>query len=343
MPQQLGVSMPMLGTQIRKHAEFAMLAEDAGFDTVWNYEFWKNPFISHTATAGATSRIKLGIGVAVAFSRSPYEMANAAADVDELSGGRLILGIGPGAPRFLEAFHSTDVKHAATRMSEYIDVLRMSWDQLATCDPSLKYSGRFYRFMSSPAANLWGGRELPRRQIPIYLAAVGPRMMQLVGEKADGWVGYLCSPEFADKQVKPRIAVGAERAGRHPSSIQLAAETICSVHEDREVAMRRARSHVGMYTADPTSLDRVEFAGLTEDRDAVLQAILTRGPAAAAEATSDALVKAFSITGTPAEAREQLAAYEALDEIVLHPPYVPPLTAAESEDSFRQIVRAFAR
>jgi alkanesulfonate monooxygenase SsuD/methylene tetrahydromethanopterin reductase-like flavin-dependent oxidoreductase (luciferase family) len=340
---RLGVTMPGLGTPLTKFAEFARLAEDAGFDCVWDYEFWRNPFTIHMTTAAATTRIPLATGVAAAFSRSPYELANAAADVDELSGGRLVLGLGPGAMEFLDWFHSASTTKFVARMSEYIDVVRMGWDQLQTQDPTLSYEGEHYRF-TSPPFNPWGGRELVRTRIPIYLAASKPKMMQLAGEKADGWIGYMAPPDYLENQIKKNIAIGAARAGRDPAEIKMASETICSVHEDRDVAMYRARIQVGLYSCNHVSDAVLDYEGLTEDRDAVLKAVMERGLTAAGEVTSDGLVHALSITGTPDEVREKFSAFDtALDHVILHTPYVPPLTPAETEDAYRNIVRTFAR
>ena len=340
---EVGVTMPGLGTPLDKFAEWAKLAEDAGFDACWDYEFWRNPFTIHMTTAAATERIPLATGCAAALIRSPYELANAAADVDEASGGRLIIGLAPGALEFLEWFHSVPTNKIASRMSEYIDVVRMGWDQLQTQDPSLSYEGEHYRF-TSPPFNPWGGRELVRTRIPIYVAAMKPRMMQLAGEKGDGWIGYMSPPDFLENHVKKNLAIGAERSGRDPSEVKLASETICSVHEDRDTAMRRARVQVGMYACNHVSNAQVEFAGLQEDRDAVLGAVLERGMEAVAEVTSDALVETLSITGTPEECQEKLASFDGvLDHVILHTPYVPPLTPEETEDAYRWIVRAFDR
>lgn len=335
--------MPGLGTRLDKFAEFAALAEAAGFDAVWDYEFWRNPFTIHMTTAAATSRIPLATGIAAAFNRSPYELANAAADVDEYSGGRLWLGMGPGALEFLEWFHSSPTTKIVARMSEYLDVVRMSWDQLQTQDPSLSYAGEHYRF-TSPPFNPWGGRELARQRIPIYLAAMKPKMMQLAGEKADGWIGYMSPPDFLEGHVKKNLAIGAERSGREPSEIRLASETICCVHEDDDVAMHRARIQVGLYACNHVSNAMVEWAGLQEDRDAVIAGVMERGLGAAAEITSDALVHTLSITGTPDECRAKIEAFDGvLDHVILHTPYVPPLSPEETEDAYRQIVRAFDR
>lgn len=339
---ELGISMPGLTTGARRFPDLAAQAEAGGFAAVWDYEFWRNPFTIHATTALSTSRIQLATGIASAFTRSPYSMACAAADIDELSNGRMILGIGAGTPEFLEAFHSTDASRRVGRMREYIDVVRLAWKHIVTQDPTLSYEGEHYRF-TAPPFNPWGGRELVREQIPIYLGAMGPQMMRLAGEKADGWIGVMASPEAIENTVRPNIVIGAERAGRDPAEVRLTAETICCVHPDRDVAMRRARIHVGQYAANSLSDGPVAAVGLERDRDELRVALMQQGPEALNGVTSDALVEAFSITGTPAEARARLREFDGLlDHVILHPPYVPPLEASETEDAFAQIVDAFS-
>jgi hypothetical protein len=105
-----------------------------------------------------------------------------------------------------------------------------------------------------------------------------------------------------------------------------------------------ARINVGNYVAYPVSDTVVEFMGLQDDRDAVVKALLEEGPAALEEMTSDALLRAFAICGTPHEALEQFAEFDGLlSHIVLHTPYVPPISGAESAAAFRATVAAFAR
>jgi probable F420-dependent oxidoreductase len=342
-PYRLAVTMPGLGIKIETFAGWARLAEEAGFDAVYDYEIWHNPFTVHMTCAAATSRITLGTGIATAFTRSPYEFANAAADVDEYSCGRLTLGVGIGASYFLEAFHSTDASHRVSRLREFVQVVRLAWEQLETQDPALRFEGEHYRFVPPPV-NPWGGRELARRRIPILCAGMGPQMMQLAGEVGDGWIGYMATPRLLAERIRPNVTIGAERAGRDPSKLSFASETICCVHEDRQVAMRRARIHVGIYACDPTSDAVIELHGLQEDRDAVRAAIAERGPLAAAETTSDELVRTLSLAGTPGEIHEQLRAFDGLlDEVILHPPYMPPFTPAETEDSYLNIIRALRR
>ncbi|CQD18135.1 luciferase-like protein [Mycobacterium lentiflavum] len=339
---RIGVSLPMLNQPYERYPEFAALADDAGFDSVWDYEFYRNPFITHALNARATSRIQLGTGIATAAPRTPYEMANAAADVDELSGGRALLGLGTGGAGWMECFNGTDIDRPLKRIREYVHVVRQLWSHFETDEP-FSFQGEIYR-ASSPPVNPWGTRNLVRPQIPIYLAGLKQGMLRLAGEVGDGVLGFLPTPTFIQQHVLPNVAAGAAKVGRDPSEIDVTALVICSVSDDREAALRRARINVGNYVAYPVSSTVIEFMGLQEDRDHVLRRLLEEGPAALATAASDALVQAFSVAGTPDEVADQLVAYDGvLPHIVLHTPYVPPIDQASSEDAFRSMVRAFAR
>src|SRR5882757_667278 len=193
MPK-LGVTMPGLNQPIDAFPTMASAAEDAGFDSVWNYEFHRNPFVVHALTAKATSRITLGTGLAAAAGRSPFEMANAAADVDAVSHGRTALGMSMGAFGWSELLNGVDISHPASRMREYIELLHRVWDWTAGMEVG-PYEGRFYRF-SEPQFNPFGQRPLARPHIPIYLGALRPTMARLGGQIADGVLGYFMPPQY---------------------------------------------------------------------------------------------------------------------------------------------------
>lgn len=339
---RIGVSLPMLNQPYSKLAELATLADEAGFDSVWDYEFFRNPFIAHALNARATERIKLATGLATGASRTPFEMANAAADVDELSGGRAILGLSTGAASWTDVFNGADVSHPLPRMREYITILRMVWQHFGGGEPA-HFDGRFYSF-NSPIMNPWGVRELVRPSIPIYLGCLKEKMLRMAGELADGIITYFATPPFIRDHILPNIAKGAAKAGRSPGEVDVAALVLCSVSRDRDEAIRRARINVGNYAAFPVTSTPIEFMGLGEDRDFAVTKLFEEGPAALETAASDELVRHFAIAGTPDEACEQLAELDGvLPHIVLHTPYVPPIEQAASEDAFRTMVRTFAR
>ena len=208
---RIGVTLPSRKGPISSVGDKARRAEEAGFQSVWTYEVYRNPFTLLSVAAAATERATLGTGLAAAFSRSPFEAANAAADIDDMSGGRMLFGLGSGVPEFLRAFHSSDAEHPVGRMSEYIDVLRLSWEYLATGGAD-RLEGQHYRFLA-PRVNPWGERELPRRQIPIGLAAMGPKLIELCGRKADAWLGYFTTKKYVEEFVREHLEIGAREGG----------------------------------------------------------------------------------------------------------------------------------
>lgn len=335
---KLGVTMPSRTAPMSRLPEYAKLADDNGFDSAWTYELYRNPFSILYASALQTSDVELCTGLATAFTRSPFEAANAAADVDEASGGRMKLGLGTGVPEFLGAFHSTDLKKPITRIKEYIDCLRRSWSYLAG-EQVESFAGQFYRF-AAPPINPWGLREMARPTIPILLAGMRPRLLKLAGAVADGWCGYLYSPKFFEQVVLPNISEGAKSAGRDVDSMDLACEIICCVHTDRDVAMARAKKHVGFYIAHPVSDVVAEIEGVLDLVNGLRAEMMQKG-LAAFEETPEELVELFSISGTPEECRQKLERYKDLPHLALHTSYVPPFTAEESDDCYLQIIDAF--
>jgi probable F420-dependent oxidoreductase len=339
---KLGVSMPILNQPMEAFPRMAAAADDAGFDSVWDYEFYRNPFVIHAMTARETSRIQLATGLATTANRTPFEMANAAADIDEISCGRALVGLGIGAAGFAEIFHGADVDHPAARLREFIGIMRLGWEYLDT-GKSAAFEGDYYRF-GDPPFNPWGRRALTRPEIPIYLAALRPTMLKVAGEIADGVIGYMMTPKYLDEVVLPNVAAGAKRAGRDPHAIDVASETICSVSTDRAEAYRRARIQVGTYAAYPVSEPLVDILGLRKERLDVLDALMREGPGCLERVVDNKLVDALAIAGTPDECRRKLAEYEGrLPHIILHTPYVPPLTQEDSADAYHNIITTFGQ
>jgi len=335
----IGVTLPSRTGTIGEVGEKARRADQAGFQSVWSYEVYRNPYALLGVAAANTEHVTLGTGLATAFTRSPFETANSAADIDDMSGGRMLLGIGTGIPEFLRAFHSTDIEHAIGRMSEYIDVLRLSWEYLATGRAD-RLDGQHYRF-KAPRVNPWGERELPRQQIPIGVAALGPKMLELCGRKGDAWLGYFTTEKYVNEFVREHLERGAKKAGRDSSAIPIYAEAVCSISPDRDVAMSRARKQVGFYATHPAGMQAAAMHGLGDVVTQLREDFLREG-LGAFEHTDERLVELMSITGTPEEGRQKLAHYAGfVDHIMLHTPYVPPISAEESADAFTNIIDTF--
>ena len=337
---KLGVTLPSRVGSMANVKALAALADAARFDAQWSYEVFRNPFMVTAAAAMASSKCRVGTGIIGAFSRSPFDVANSAADLDDLSDGRMMLGIGTGAPEALRAFHSSHGNAPIPRMREYIDVLRRSWQYLST-GRAEKYDGEHFQFRPPPV-NPWGPRDMVRPEIPLYLAAMRPQMIRLCGAQADGWIGYFFTPELLDSYVRSNLAQAAAKAGRDLVDIEICVEMVCSISPDRELAMTRARHQVGFYAVHPTTDSLMADYGLIDEVNELRKRFRSEGAGAFAH-TSDRLVEKLSITGTPEEVRQKLDVYRNhVDLMFLHTPYVPPLTVDDASDAFTNIVSTFA-
>src|SRR5215207_3249099 len=223
----------------------ARRAEEAGFDSVWVSELYSRSATIPMATlATATERVQIGTNIAYGVGRSPLMWAAEARDLDELSAGRIILGLGNGTATMMENWHGVSGDAPAVRMEELVTVLRKLWRlDLGPVD----HEGRFYKLHLNPTA------DTPppyRERLPIYTAGVNPRMVEAAGRVADGLFGHpMFTTRYVDDIVRPAIAKGAAKTGRDASEIALAGVLICSVDDDVETARRRLAYAVGQYAA----------------------------------------------------------------------------------------------
>ncbi|GAA0612100.1 LLM class flavin-dependent oxidoreductase [Sporichthya brevicatena] len=331
------VTLPLSNNSFESIATLAGAADAAGFDTAFIYEVLRNPFTALALAARATDRIRLATGIAAAPTRTPFGMANSAADIDEISGGRAVLGLG-SASGFTAACHGTTFDKPVTRMREYVTAVRAGWDYQYTKEPAT-VPGEFYgcEFPASP----WL-RENPRRQIPIYLTGIGPKMVQLGGEIADGVLGAFKTVEYMNDVVIPNVRIGAERGGRNLEDVDIASMVITCVHPDRKEAIRRARIQVGVYTCFPPCDPVIKHHGLEREKQAVLDAVAAKGFDALQDVTDDKLVDLFSIAGTPDECRAKAKEYaDSLPHIIFHTPYAPPMLPEESAENVLNLCDTF--
>ena len=252
---------------VRRVVELARLAEDAGFDVVWYCHdlFQRDAWITLTAIAAATDRIKVGTCIVNPFTEDPAEIAMHAATLQEFSGGRFVLGIGPGEPEFLSLVGKRQ-QRPVTGLREAVTILR----QLLAGDAA-PYDGTVFRGWGTGAQLR---RSTPVERVPIYIGGQGPRTIRLMGELADGALPLIFPPVFLPR-VMELIAQGAAAAGRTPSDIDVAPCFWFSLAEDRsaaEDAMRRMIASYGQYLRDELleliGLSRRDFIPLGEAWDA---------------------------------------------------------------------------
>lgn len=218
--------------------EWAHELERAGFDSVWQGELTNSALIPLAAVAPAVKRIKLGAGVVLAFTHSPVMLAFEALDLDYLSHGRFILGLGVAHPnRNNNWYAGYDAGKPVSQMREYIEVVRLVMDTAQQGGGSIEYDGRFYQIK----ARSFFGRSTPqpRSRPPIYIAAVKPRMAALTGEIADGLVGNpMFSPKHVGDNIVPNLAAGLRKAGRERSDVEVLGQCFAVLDDDLATAYR---------------------------------------------------------------------------------------------------------
>ncbi len=309
----------ILGDNLRlaEIGQLAEKAEAAGFESVWTGEYWHSGFQAAGVVARSTSVVRVGTGIIQAFPRTPLMTAIEALDLDEIAGGRLVLGLGPQVQRYNERLHGIEYGKPVSRMREYVTALRALWGLAAGESPTMP-KGEYYGF------DLTGFvRPIPaeRSQIPIYLSAVRPAMTRLAGECADGFVGHPMSSQRDLDSYEDWIAEGAERTNREVGEIEHVQYVICSVSQDEQQARLEAARQVAFYASTQTYAYRLEQLGFTSERAAMRAAYLARDLDAMVRAVSDRVLDAFAVAGTPELVRQGIQARaRATSTIVLAPP-----------------------
>src|SRR6201993_3480774 len=214
--------------------ELAREAERVGVDSIWVPEFWAyDAFTPLAAIAARTERVRLATGIAQLGARTPAMLAMSAMSLQNISGGRFILGIGTSGPRVMEGWHGVGFSRPVRRTRETIDIIRM-----ITAGERLTYSGEVYQL---PLPGSEGAAIRSRAGacfVPVYVAALGPANLALTGELADGWIGNSFFPESAEVFFG-LIGAAARRAGRSLSDLDLVVAVSVEFTDDVEAAGRR--------------------------------------------------------------------------------------------------------
>jgi probable F420-dependent oxidoreductase len=322
----------LVGGSARPQVELARRAEAAGFASVWSAEFFnQHPYAVLGAIAEATSRIGIGTAIANAFTRSPVVHASAALDLDELSGGRMTLGLGSGTSRMNEEWYGVPFSKPAARMAECVRVVRALFD--AKDQLGFRFEGAFHRL----AIPVYSRPGAPRARVPIAVAAVNRRMVETAGAVADALIGHpIASRRWHRERTLPWLRAAEAAAGRPDGSCRLLPYVLTSIQPERALARRDARNQIGFYFTVSVYRTVLEFHGRPDVADACRRALATFDVRAMGEAIPDELVDEIAVAGTPDEARERLRAWADLtDAPLLYAPTVgvPPERARANLDA----------
>ena len=217
--------------------ELARLAEAHGFDCAWGGEANnKDPTVMLSAIAAVTTRLKVGSAIYHILGRTPATLALQAAGLDELSGGRFLLGIGSSNPTIAK-WHGQILDHPLGRVQEYVEIVRA-----AMGGEKLNYQGKYFTAQNFKMAFKPSGRKMP-----IYLAAFGSQMTQLAGRITDGVLINMANPTEI-RRIADEVRAGAVAAGKDPAQMEIICKIRCSIAPNYDVA-REALSHALTYYA----------------------------------------------------------------------------------------------
>lgn len=287
-----------VGRSLDQAVERVRKAEELGYDSVYVTHIAARDSLSVLmAYAAATERIKLGTGVLPMYSRTPAATAQQAATIDEFSGGRMVLGIGVSHQVTVESWYGSKIEHPVAEMREYVAALRAMFEG-RDVPPGKKFPTQF-RFMGLT----------PRPDLPIYIAALSPKMLQLAGEVADGAMLWLCNPEYVRDVVVPEVTVGRERAGKGLEGFDIVAAVPSAVTEDRAGAFETMRGDLITYWSLPFYRAMIERSGFGADIAAFDAGMRAGDLDKAEEGISDRFLESLTAIGSPDEVRAGVARY----------------------------------
>ncbi len=290
-------------------AEAARAAEEIGYDGVWSAETSHDPFLPLAVAAGATERLTLATGIAVAFARNPMNLAVLANDLQELSGGRFILGLGSQIKPHVTKRYSMPWSHPAPRMRELILAVRAIWERWAT-GGTLAFRGEFYTHtlmtpFFDPGPNPYGNPK-------ILLAGVGELMTEVAGEVGDGMLVHAFTTERYLREVSiPALERGAAKAGKTRADLVVSYPGFVvtgATEEDMARAAKAVRDQIAFYASTPAYRPVLDLHGWG-DLQTELHTLTKRGQwDAIGDLVTDEVLEAFAVVCPPEEVPARVTA-----------------------------------
>ena len=281
--------------------ERAKAADSAGVHSIWVAEAWgRDAFTTLTLLAEHTKRLSLATGIVNTYSRSPGALAQHFASLDELSGGRMILGLGTSGPQVIEHFHGVPFNPPLTRMREYVDIIN-----LLIAGQPLNYDGKLFKLKRGFTLRF----EPPRKHIPIHIASLNQKSVEFTAQKADGWLPVMIPLGRLKESIADFRAL-AESAGRDPKSIVVKSPSTIHVTRNPERARAVQAGALSFYAARMGTFyaEQMTRFGFGDDVRRIREAWASGGSKAGTEAVSRRLIDEMSYVGDVAGARERMAA-----------------------------------
>jgi probable F420-dependent oxidoreductase len=286
------------GRDLDRALERVRRAEELGYEAAYvTHIAGRDSLTVLTRYATVSERIKLGTGVIPIFSRTPASMAQTAATIDEISGGRMVLGLGVSHRVTVENWFDAEISKPVTQMREYAGIVR------AILRGEQPAEGEFFNskfsFIGYP----------PRPDLPIYIAALSPNMLRLAGEIGDGVMLWLCNPDYIRETVIPEVAKGRERAGKSMEGFDVVPAVPTAVTDDAEAARNAFRKDLIPYASLPFYRSMLERSGFAADLAAFDAGMAAGDVGRATAGLSDELLASLAGIGSADDARAKVAEY----------------------------------
>ncbi len=318
---RLGLMMGYSGAQVALDMAMIQEAERLGFASVWTAEAWGSDAVSPLAWIGAqTSKIKLGTAIMQLPGRSPSNTAMTAMTLDQLSGGRMILGLGTSGPQVVEGWHGVAFDKPLSWLREYVTIVRSIFAR----ERPLEFQGTRYQIpyrgpgatgLGKPLKSILHGR----KDIPIYTGSMAPKSQEMSAEIADGLLLTCMHPERFDV-IRPHLEAGFAKAGGGKSleKFDVAPTIACIVGDDLDACRMPLKFSLALYIGGMGAKDKnfyneyIRRVGYEAEAIKIQNLFLEGKREEATAAVPDALVDALHLVGTPDRIRERFKVWKSL-------------------------------
>lgn len=287
------------GKTMAQAVERVRLAEKLGYSSVFTTQIAQRDGLMPLAAYGAaTTSIRLGTGVLPAFTRHPIQFAMEAATLDEIVGGRLMIGLGTSHKVTMEGWYGFDMSKPLSQLKEYVAIVR----SLITTG-AVEHRGEFY------TANFRFTGYTPRPDIPVMISGLSPKTLHFAGAACDGVILWSCLPTYIRDTIVPAVRAGEREAGRAEGSCEIIAAVPVALAEDVEGARNAFRREFFMYMTLPFYRAAIAGAGYGDEIAAFDAALKTGDMPAASAAISDQMLQEFAGIGNADVVRAKIAEY----------------------------------
>jgi probable F420-dependent oxidoreductase len=297
---RLGITLPLEGFQDRHFGELVRHAERLGYRDGWTYETFAGDAITPVAAAATISeRMRLGTAIVPVFTRPPALIALTAAGLQQLSGGRFVLGVGISTPTIVEQWMGIQYRMPMTRLRETVGAIRaiFSGQKVTAEGKTVRING----------FRLTGPVENPP---PIYVGAQGEQMLRTAGEIGDGVIVNYITPETFGRMLAP-IHEGAQAAGRTTDSLDIACRILVAIDHEEDVVREMLRRELTAYVTVPQYNKFFRWLGFEDEARTALEAWTAGDRKKALASMPDRMMEAIYVFGTPARIADRLRKYEA--------------------------------